>query len=517
MERDIASGFLSVFSAKLATVLLTVAITPVLVRLLGSGGYGEYAFVLAAVGLAMIVVNAGIYDGVRKFVAEDRSAPDAGTVAGAGANPRDDRWEAHVIGYYLRLAAVFVGAAAGIVLLLSATGALSDLAPTIERYALLVAALLVGRQLFQTVRGGLMGLGLEVYSESFLVLRKLGFAVIGLSLAAAGWRVTGVLVGHVLASIAGGLLALLVLARRVDLTAALRRAPPSFPRRSLAVFNAESVVLILLTASLYHVDVLLLHGMRGSQETGYYRAALLVAEFLWFAPFALQTVLLHSTAELWSQGRTERITELAARVTRYTLSLTVLLALGIGALAGPLVRLYFGPAFGAASTAVVLLLPGAVGFAVARPIYAVGQGRGRLRLLVAATGAAAALNLLLNLLLIPRYGMHGAAVATSVGYGSMFVLHVAAARAIGFDPVADLRAARLAAVVLVSAPVILGLAHLLPSPLVSLAVVPPVGAAVFAVAALSVGLVDGAELEGLLGRLPDVVARPLRSLVSRLG
>jgi O-antigen/teichoic acid export membrane protein len=497
-DRSVVSRFLSVFSAKMATVAITVVVTPALVRLLGSEGYGEYAFAIAALGVVMLTANAGIYDGVRKFIAEDRDR---------------EAWEAHVFGFYARLAAAIATIAAALLAALSVSGVVRHLfGPPFERYFLLIASLVVVRQFFQTTRGALMGVGLERYSESFVVGRKVMFAVVGLSLAAIGWGVSGVLIGHLIANALTCLGALVVLAGYVDLGAILRRVPSDFPRRQLATFNLESVVLISLTASLYHVDILLLQPLGGSQETGYYRAALLVAEFLWFVPFALQTVLLHSSSTLWSREEYDRISALAARATRYTLVLTVLLALGIAALADPFVRLYFGSEFTVASTAILLLLPGALGFAVARPVFAIGQGSGRLRLLIAATGTAALLNLVLNLLLIPRYGMFGAAIATSVGYGSMLALHVAAARAIGFRPLSGAQPLRFAAVVLIVAPVIFGLARLVSGPL-SLVVVPPVGGMVYTAVILRTGVITVEEIETALDTLPPKLAGHLRTVV----
>ncbi|GAB7119119.1 hypothetical protein JCM9743_15820 [Natrinema sp. JCM 9743] len=61
------------------------------------------------------------------------------------------------------------------------------------------------------------------------------------------------------------------------------------------------------------------------------------------------------------------------------------------------VPIYFGAEAEPAITPLLLLLPGALGFALARPILAISQGEGTLRYPVAATGGAALLNLGLNL------------------------------------------------------------------------------------------------------------------------
>lgn len=81
---------------------------------------------------------------------------------------------------------------------------------------------------------------------------------------------------------------------------------------------------------------------------------------------------------------------------------TLLLLIGLAVLAYLLTLLYFGPGFEAAVMPMLLLLPEVFGLAIAKPIYAIGQEKGQLRGLIVATGVAAILNLVLDLLLIPQ-------------------------------------------------------------------------------------------------------------------
>lgn len=379
-------------------------------------------------------------------------------------------------------------------------------------YFYVLSGLLIGNQFYELVRGALMGFGQEHYSEPLVVLNKFLFCVVGVGLAYLGYGVAGVLVGHLVATLVVTVMGGYFLKRHLSLSSVTRPVPSGFPRRELFSFNAFSVILIFLTMSLYHIDILLLQPLSGSEQTGQYKAALVIAEFLWFVPMAVQLVLLQATSELWANEETDQITSIAARATRYTLLLTVLLALGLAALADPFVPLYFGPAFADAIDPLLLLLPGVIGFPVARPIYAIGQGKGDLRILILATGIAALLNVVLNLLFIPRFGMYGAAVATSIGYGSMTGLHVWSARRIGFDPLADLRLGRIAVTALGSAPVILGGAFLIPQPLLALLVVPPVGFVLYVGLALWTGALGTLEVRHLLRRFPAPLSRLQRFL-----
>lgn len=380
-------------------------------------------------------------------------------------------------------------------------------------YFYILGLIIIARQANSVARGGLMGLGLENRSEPLVVLRKIVFAISAFSLLYLGYEVSGVLISHLFATGLTASIAYIFFFKEVDAKAVLTSVPDDFPRRELLVFNSFSIVLILLTFSLYHVDILFLRLITGDQATGYYRGALVIAEFLWFVPNALQVVLLHSTSELWSKDQSEQITQLASRTTRYNLPLVLLLAIGLAALAGDFLPIYFGPEFEASVRPLLLLLPGAIGFALARPIFAIGQGKGNLRILIFSTGTVAIVNLVLNALLIPTYGLIGAATATSVGYGLMAVLHIISARRIGFDPVQDLRLARIGLVAVIAGIIIFRAAVLIDSPILSLVIILPFSFILYSILTLHFNVISPEKLEPILTRLPEPLDQHLRIIL----
>ena len=493
MSRDILRGILSIAGSKVAVMILAFPLTPLLVRILGSAQYGDYAFVLSFLGVAWVFVNGGVFDGVRKYIAEERD---------------DDDWQDHVFGFYVRIAILFAVPSAIAVGLAAYTGLVSfALDSRFTTYFYLVGLLIVARQLRAVGRSVLMGLGNEHLSEPLLVVEKFFFWPIAIGLASVGFGVSGVLIGHVIAAFLTALAAFAFLTRSVSFAAVFRPTPPDFPRRTLLGFNNRTIVLMLLLNSLLYTDILLLQPIAGSDQAGYYKAALVIAEFLWVVPLAAQFALLHSSSELWSSDRHDRISAISSNATRYIFLVTMLLGVGIAVLADSFVPLYYGPDFTASITPLRLLLVGVVGYAVARPILAIGQGKGALRALIYATGGAVVLNLLLNLLLIPLYGMNGAAIATSVGYGSMFVFHVRCARRIGFEPLSDFRVGRILATALVTGLVIYPLDAIIASRLLSLLVVPPVGLAVYLLTAVTIGAIDHDDIDYVLERSPDRVTK----------
>ncbi len=484
--------FLSIFSAKVITTIIAIVSTPIIVRLLGPSDYGDYAVFLSIFTLYMIPVSSGITEGVQKFIAEQRE---------------NEHWQEAIIRFYFLLAVAIVALAVVVLLAVTAAGIPAwSFGSDFTLYFYLLAAFVLIDQFRALCYHTILGFGLEPISESFNVLKKIATVGVGIFLVAVGYGVAGMIIAHIFASVIVTVIATVVILRRVSVHGLFGRLSHSFPARELLSFNALNIVLVLLLMSLYHVDIIMIQAVAGSETTGYYKAALQLAEYLWIVPIALQLLLLHSSSTLWSEGRTAEITDMATRITRYTVLLAGIMAIGVGVLADRFVPLYYGSEFTAATVPLLLLLPGTVGFAVARPLQAISQGSGRLKTLIIATGGGAAMNLVLNALLIPIYGMYGAAVATSLSYASMFGLYVWAARKIGYYPLSDFRGGRISVTIVIAAPLIWLLDVAIASDLLAFAVVPVAGMILYASLALVTGAVDRDELATIIGKVRN--ARP---------
>lgn len=523
MRRTLVTAFLSIAGANVTVTFIGALMTPILVRILGPSGYGEYATVMSTFALLMIIVSSGVASGTRKYLAENRD---------------EDDWHANVFGYYFRIAALLALVASALLIVAAQVGIVErTLGEEYSFYFLLLALITIMAQFRAYVRRALLGLKLEHLSEPFYVSQKILFFLFAISLAYLGHGVAGVLAGHILTDFILSVGGLLILSRHVSFSKVLGSIPKEFPRKELLNFNNLTIVYIFLLTSLYHVDILMLQAFTTEAQVGYYKAALVLAEFLWLAPKAIQSVMIQSASELWQHDRIERITSLSSKATRYTLLLTTLLALGIAALAPEFVPRYYGAAFEPTITPLLLLLPGTVAFAVARPILSVSHARGEMRVMILATGATATMNLVLNALLIPRFGIEGAAIATSLGYLSLPLFHLWGARNIGYNPLGDIRPVRVSvtalgtAIVLVA--LVLGIEGLLPaalmtvglpvvgsvsigSALVAFIVIPPIGLAVYSILTLITGAIHPQEVFEVLSGLPAPINRYAAALERRV-
>lgn len=496
-ERSLVGAYFSIFGAAVIGLVISILFTPLLVRFLGANQYGDYAFVLSTLGLLMIFVNSGVTRGVKKFVSEEGHPPS---------------WQSDVFGFYTRVSLILVFFICVPILLLSLVDFFGIVGDQFVLYFQLMVLILFFKQLYWFTKNSLQGMGYEKWSEPIKVFRKGSFACFALGFAYIGYGVAGVLIGYVLSLILANILTTIYLYQIVDFKSIFRRNIP-LPRKRLLTFNLLSVVLLFLMESLYNFDIILLRLFTSGTETGYYKAALVVAQLMLLLPKTLQSLLLYSSSNYWSDEKYAKINSVGTFATRLTLVSSLLMVGGMTVLADDFMPLYFGSEFSAAILPIILLLPGVVGLSLARPINAIVQGSGQLRVLVYATGAAATINVVLNLLLIPRYGMIGAAVATSFGYGMMAVFSVNASRKIGFDPLGDLRIIPIGAAAGVSTIVMYATDQLIVNRYVSLTLVTMIGILVYTILIFRLGVITETEARLVTKRLPDRVALGVNRLL----
>ncbi|MFD1514118.1 polysaccharide biosynthesis C-terminal domain-containing protein [Halomarina rubra] len=484
-------NFVLIFSSKFVGLLMSIIATPVIVRILGPRQYGQYAVVLSMVVVTMIVTNMGMFDGIRKHIGE--KANSAGEVS-------------KIFGLYTRVSIFLMLIVASLLLVGTYFGIVRRIfGQEFELYFYISSIMICGRQLFRLARGALIGLDLTQYSESIQVFRQVIFPILAIALTIYFEGVVGVLVADILAYGLSSLLGLFIVARTIpSLRTISTPASTNLSRRKIIKFNTSTVVLVSLVVSLYHADILLLQFFNYNKSIGYYKSALVIAEFLWFVPVAIQTSILHSISKLWDENKTKKITEIASRITRHVVTFSLLMVIGIAVLAEPLITVYFGQEFSASILPLLILLPGAFGYAVIRPIYTIGQSTGNISQLVVLTAIAAIVNAVLNVLLIPKYGIVGAALATSIGYGSMLILHIYGAIWIGFNPVEQIYPGRILMTAVCSATPIYMLSLILPGIIFKLLIVPPVGFLIYSGVAVFFGLLTDEELKAVKRKIQDM-------------
>jgi O-antigen/teichoic acid export membrane protein len=174
-------------------------------------------------------------------------------------------------------------------------------------------------------------------------------------------------------------------------------------------------------------DYILLRLFDSSRVVGVYSIAVGQGELLWILPTAVGFVLFPRVAAL-ARSDPERAAVETAVLLRWSVLLTTVAAAAVAVVAAPLTRIVYGSAFAAAVTPLRILLVGIVASSFLQVLSSLLLGSGRLRLLIQTTAVGFGLNLGLNLVLIPRFGMNGAAVSSAISYTITGVLLTLVAR-----------------------------------------------------------------------------------------
>jgi len=182
-------------------------------------------------------------------------------------------------------------------------------------------------------------------------------------------------------------------------------------RKSLAYGLKGHLAGVLVTFN-QRFDIFLLGAMAGAREVGLYAVAVAVAETVWHVPASVQLNLFPRVSAVGAEEGLRKI----PRACRMTLLLCLALAVGLAALGRPMVALLFGSDFLPAFAPLAALLPGVVAVSVAGVFESYFAGVDRRQYQSVSVGIAFAAGLVLCLLLIPRYGALGAALASSVSY-----------------------------------------------------------------------------------------------------
>ena len=161
----------------------------------------------------------------------------------------------------------------------------------------------------------------------------------------------------------------------------------------------------------YRIDQFFIAALLPPEQLGFYVIAVGLAEQLWVPTGSVANALLpHLT------NSRERAPALAAVIARHMLIWTGIACLCLFALAGVIVKTLYSAAFGPAVAPLRWLLPGIFTLTIGKVLVAELIAREKIHYTLLMGVTVALVNVIGNLVLIPLYGISGAAFASSVSY-----------------------------------------------------------------------------------------------------
>lgn len=183
-------------------------------------------------------------------------------------------------------------------------------------------------------------------------------------------------------------------------------------------YGLKAYLAALFAFLVLRIDMLMVKYILGAEETGYYSIAVTMADMIFMLPVVIATILFPKLSAMAHNRDKWKFTRTVVSRAAILMGFFVIIAIF---LAEPVIRILYGNAFIQAVPAFIWLLPGI--FFLSIQIVAVQflNSIGFPKIVVLIWGVATLLNVVLNLWMIPKYGIVGASIVSSFSYLIVFI------------------------------------------------------------------------------------------------
>lgn len=400
-EQQIFKGAAVIFVGAVFSKLMTLVYRLVIARGLGAEKYGLLMLGLSVFGFATVLSLLGLPSGVARFVAFYKGKKDMARVKGTITSALRMTFPVSVVvGLALFLLSEHIGAG-------------------------LFGSSEVGRVIRILMVGLPFYVLLNIFHQVFYAFQRPVFTVItekilgrvlivGLSVVAiySGLGLSGLAWADAMTRVLISLVGLYILEKKVF---------PILKNKVKAVkdytemwrYSYPLILSSLLWMVISYTDTLMIGYFMTPEDVGVYNAALPLAQLLLMVPSAVIPLFMPKMSEMIGKGRSYKP----------ILRKTILAIFGLNLIGGPILIVFgkpilimlFGEAYVVAYASMVVLVFGyLLTSTMARPLNGILSAQKRTKVILHINIVAASSNILANLLLIPKYGLVGAAWATTL-------------------------------------------------------------------------------------------------------
>jgi O-antigen/teichoic acid export membrane protein len=189
--------------------------------------------------------------------------------------------------------------------------------------------------------------------------------------------------------------------------------------KSMVRLGAVFALSIFILQLNYRIDIILLKKYSTLEQVGLYSLAVQIAEQLLFVPYAIDTIVLTRSANASDE---KLVSKTVASILRVSFLIGLVGCLLIIVLAPQLLPVIFGEEFKGSVLMVQTILPGMMFLIAFRILNSRLSGMGKPQIAIYTFIPALIINILLNVLWIPKFGGMGAVWATNISYASGVIL-----------------------------------------------------------------------------------------------
>ena len=404
------------FVTRVFTFVIGTATSVIIARALGPKGQGVYSLAILLPLMIITFTNLGIARSTVYHIGKDKYALKnlVGTI----------------------LTSSFIISMASIIIGLLIVFFFNNLVfPNIPQAFLLFSLLLIPFQLFysQSLSGILLGIQkIKEYNviaiiQSSLMLALATFFLIGLNCG-----IIGAITANLLSLLFTTIITFLWLFKFSDVPFSFR-----LDKNILcSLFGFGYKVYLGTTLAFFHlrIDQFMLNSFLNPVAVGFYVISVGIVERLWMLSQAVSTVLYPKVVSMKTEEQRNRFSPVVAR---NTLFITLIGAFIIFLLSKWLILLLYSERFLPSVVPLQILLIGIVAISVERILANDILARGKPMINTCITFIALIANIILNIILIPRFGVGGAAWATSISYSFNAIIKIFVYRKLSGNSVSE--------------------------------------------------------------------------------
>ena len=381
-------------------VLAAMVVGIISARYLGPAGKGEVALAMGVGMFLAQIFSLGFDRAAQYYIASDKLAPEK--VLGA--------W---IITFFIGTLITF-----GIAYPLLLAFCLDNIFEGVSKHLLLLASLICPlyllRLLVNSILRGYEEFSREAYHNISVCLASVGASVLALVVLGYGP------LGYV------SIIMILCFISLIVGFVILRKVMPLKPVFSLSNwlrvlhYGAKASLAHIFTLIDLRLDIYIVNFFMDTSVVGIYTIAGALASAFWLLTNSIAAVLFSRVAS----EEPEESKKLTSLLCRNVLWLTAILGGLFLLISKRLIVFVYTEHFADASLALALLMPGVVGQAVSRICFTDCSGRGYPGKATIAAAITATITITFDMLLIPKYSLFGAAVASSIAYCTSGVLGI---------------------------------------------------------------------------------------------
>lgn len=404
----IAGGMLAVFLGLLAGAFFRFALRLVLFRGLSENDYGVIILAMTVIDFIGLLAAAGLKSGSARFISFARG------------EKRDDKiWG--TIESSARIGIVSSLAFSVLLFFLAEPLSRAFNAPeltTILRIFAFALPFFVAVEIITGIFRGFDRVGVKAIFEDLIMFGLATILVLIATLMELGLNWTAFLIS--LAFFITALLLFLYALRKLPSLA--RPVKPARLTRALLLFSIPLAFEAVLNMAILWTDTFMLGIYEGSEVVGIYNTAVPFARLQPIFLLSLIYIFLPVATKLLAEGKREDIRKLYKSSTKWAFSLTLPLFLTFFLFSKQVILFFAGQRYYDAWIALTILSLGLFTHVFMGPngMTLVVLGKSRLILLDTAVGAV--VNIILNALLIPVWGIKGAAIASAISLALLNVM-----------------------------------------------------------------------------------------------